>query len=73
MMRAALRRLNIAWLAARLVCQAIAQETRGTIFGRVMDSSGAAVPEARITAIQQETNLRTEAISNLEGNYVLPT
>jgi hypothetical protein len=72
MMRAALRRRIILCLAAWLVCQAAAQETRGTIFGRILDSSGAAVPEARITAIQQETNIRIEAVSNIEGNYVLP-
>jgi len=72
MMRAALHRPIVAWLAAWLVCQAAAQETRGTIFGRILDSSGAAVPEARITAIQQETNIRVEAVSNIEGNYVLP-
>jgi len=55
-----------------MACQATAQETRGTIFGRVLDSSEAAVPGARVTAIQLETNIRVEAVTNVEGNYVLP-
>lgn len=50
----------------------IAQEMRGTIFGRIVDSSGAAVPEARVVAVEQSTNIRIEAVTNLEGNYVLP-
>ena len=59
-------------LAAWTACQAMAQEMRGTIFGRVLDSSGAAIPGARVTAIQMETNIRVEAVTNMEGNYVLP-
>ncbi len=69
-------RPSIEWLAHLIVLLlplvAFSQETRGTIFGRVLDSSGAAVPGSRVQAVHQGTNLTTEAVTNAEGNYVLP-
>src|SRR5215831_3339259 len=50
----------------------MAQSFRATITGKVTDQSGAAVPNAKVKAIQETTNLEraTETASN--GNYTLP-
>ncbi|MCI0420725.1 MAG: carboxypeptidase-like regulatory domain-containing protein, partial [Acidobacteria bacterium] len=49
-----------------------AQEIRGFILGRITDPSGAAVPGARITVANEETNTSVTAQSNEEGNYNVP-
>ena len=49
-----------------------AQESRGKILGRVLDATGAAVPGASITGINEEMNTRVLATSNEAGNYELP-
>jgi hypothetical protein len=48
------------------------QETRGLITGRVTDSSGAVVPVAKITAVNEQTNVSTEGSPTAEGSYTLP-
>jgi hypothetical protein len=58
---------------AALICAgaaiAGAQETRGSIAGRVVDSSGAVVPAATVTATNLSTNVKLRAVSNHEGAY----
>jgi hypothetical protein len=49
-----------------------AQETRGAIQGRVLDSSGGAVAGAEVQASNVATGLEVTAKSNESGNYVLP-
>ncbi|HEY2934169.1 MAG TPA: carboxypeptidase-like regulatory domain-containing protein [Acidobacteriota bacterium] len=49
-----------------------AQEFRGSILGRVTDPSGAVVPGAAITIVNEATNVKAEAVSNDEGNYTVP-
>jgi hypothetical protein len=49
-----------------------AQEYRGTILGRVVDPSGAAVAEAVIRVTNEETNVRSDTASNEAGNYQIP-
>src|SRR5690349_18240600 len=39
----------------------LAQVTTATIYGRIMDPSGAAVPDAKITLLNEQTNARTTA------------
>ncbi|MGH9947475.1 MAG: carboxypeptidase regulatory-like domain-containing protein [Pyrinomonadaceae bacterium] len=51
---------------------ATAQETRGSIFGTVSDQNGAVVQGAAITATQQATNLKFNAVTNRDGNFRLP-
>ena len=48
-----------------------AQETRGSIQGRVMDSTGAVVPNVAVTAVNAGTNVASKTRSNAEGNYTL--
>src|SRR5262249_53877247 len=48
-------------------------QTLGEITGRLTDASGAAVPLARITATNVETNATRAALSNEVGIYSLPS
>lgn len=48
-----------------------AQTTYATITGSVRDPSGAAVPDAKITAINAETAVATTTTSNKEGVYTV--
>lgn len=50
----------------------LAQEYRGTIRGRVVDPSGAAVAGATINVTSSETNVATRTTSNELGNYQAP-
>ncbi len=60
-------------MLAALAC-AMAQETihYGSVGGRVIDPSGAVVAGARVTALQQETNLKAETATDREGRFRLP-
>lgn len=51
---------------------AAAQEFRATISGHVLDVSGAAVPNAKIQAINSATNETTTASSDATGSYSIP-
>ncbi len=58
-----------------LLCAAFclnAQESRATISGLVTDSSGAAVPDAQVSAINLETGLTVKSQANGQGLYVIP-
>ncbi len=48
---------------------AAAQEARGTIQGRVIDSSGAAVPGALVEVLNVATGVITPTTSNEQGSY----
>jgi hypothetical protein len=66
-------RKSILWLVPlALAATAMAQESRGTISGRVTDPSGAAVPGAKIEAYNADTNVALRTTSNETGNYQLP-
>ena len=49
-----------------------AQETRGTILGRVLDSSGAVIPGVAVRVTNAATNVTVSTRSNAEGNYEIP-
>jgi hypothetical protein len=51
---------------------ALAQETRGTILGRVVDPSGAVVPGAAVRATNPATNVTVSTQTNAQGNYEIP-
>lgn len=48
------------------------QEYRGSMTGRVLDPTGAAVPGARVTATNTATNVPFVTNTNVEGNYTIP-
>lgn len=45
----------------------------GSIAGQVRDSSGAAIPEAKVTATNAGTNAQRSALSNEAGDYAFPS
>jgi hypothetical protein len=49
-----------------------AQETRGLITGRVMDASGAVIPNARVTVRNLETGLAPSVTTSQDGDYTIP-
>jgi carboxypeptidase family protein/TonB-dependent receptor-like protein len=69
-----LRRVAAAIVAILcLLCTpAIAQEARGTVQGRVLDSSGAAVPGATVEVVNVATGVVTATTTNGEGSYRVP-
>src|SRR6478672_11974722 len=67
------RRLPIIGLAIWMAASAaLAQETRGSIRGRVIDSSGAVIPNVKLGATNLATNVTVSTVSNSEGNYEIP-
>jgi hypothetical protein len=52
--------------------QAAAQESRGAILGRVVDTSGAAIPAVTVKATNLNTNVSVSGQSNASGNYEIP-
>ena len=60
------RLLSLVWLVPALL---LAQGPYGRITGRVVDSSGSAVPGATVQVVNAGTNVATAASSDAEGNY----
>jgi hypothetical protein len=60
-------------LVAVLACAsgASAQESRGTITGRVVDSSGGALPGATVTAVNDDTNSTQTVPTSGSGTYTV--
>ena len=50
-----------------------AQLLQGSITGNVGDSSGAAIPDAKVVAKEQQTNFTRDTTTNTSGVYNLPT
>ncbi|MDZ4799816.1 MAG: TonB-dependent receptor [Bryobacteraceae bacterium] len=63
-------RLALTLLALGSLCSG--QDVRGRISGRVIDPSGAAVPNITVTATNADTQVRLSAITNEAGSYELP-
>jgi hypothetical protein len=62
--------------ATALVCLGtalVAQTDRGTISGTVTDPSGAAVPEAKVTAVHTATNSTFNTVSTSTGDFTIPS
>ena len=58
---------------ALLASSAMAQVTTGTVTGRVVDSSGGIVPNARVVLISEARGTRSVAVlTNESGDYVFP-
>ena len=48
------------------------QEARGTLLGRVSDSTGAVIVNAKVEALNTATGVKTNATTNESGDYSLP-
>ena len=56
-----------------LLCGSVfAQLNQGSVAGNVLDSTSAAVPDAKITAVGVATGTKYETVSGGAGNYRLP-
>lgn len=53
-------------------CLAMGQNATGSLGGSVLDSNGATVPGAKVTAINTTTNLKIETTTSDSGLYVFP-
>ncbi len=49
-----------------------AQETRGTILGRVLDPSGGVIPGVTVVVTNAETNVRNQTVTNDRGLFEIP-
>lgn len=64
---AAVAPLVIALLA--MVPHAMAQQIFGSVYGTVNDASGGAVPNAKVTIIDDDKGTRSDVTSNADGNF----
>jgi hypothetical protein len=48
------------------------QETRGTISGAVVDSSGAGIPGVKVLATETRTGTKASTVSDVAGQYTIP-
>src|SRR5262245_14168783 len=63
----------VAFLMLALGAMAVAaQESRGTIIGRITDSSGAAVTGVSVKVINMSTNVVAAAVTNESGSFNIP-
>ena len=61
------------WVAALLLALVLplsAQDSRGTVLGRVSDSTGAVVPNAEVRITNDATGVSAAAKTNDAGNFV---
>ena len=66
------RRIGVgAILVLLLSAAASAQETTASLRGAILDASGARVPSATVTAIQDETGFTRSGMSDAKGDYLL--
>ncbi|MCZ2155792.1 MAG: TonB-dependent receptor [Bryobacterales bacterium] len=68
-------RLRLLFIAVTLVLTAsllMGQAVTGSMVGTVLDSSGAAVPGAKVTITEMKTGLARSTTTNESGNYSFP-
>jgi hypothetical protein len=72
-------RRNFKWVATHLcvftllTSLAIAQRTTGALGGQVLDTQGAAVPNAKIRVTDQETGVVSNTVTSSAGTWNLPS
>jgi hypothetical protein len=72
-MKKVLYLLLIAWMTTVHLPAAFAQiAAAGQITGTILDTSGAVVPDAKITVTNTQTGVQRETRSNATGNYGVP-
>jgi hypothetical protein len=70
--------MRIKRLAALALClfvfvpSVLAQQTTGTVLGRILDDQGGALPGATVTATNPATGFVRDAVTDAEGVYRLP-
>jgi len=66
------RMVSFCLWAAVMAVALLAQSFTGSMVGTIRDNSGAVIPGAEIVVINAGTNVRTEARSDANGNYIAP-
>ena len=61
--------ITIACFAIALPVSGLAQQVYGSIFGTVTDASGSAVPNAKVSVVDELKNTRSDVATNESGNY----
>ena len=54
-----------------VACNLCGQSNRAVIVGNVLDQSGSAVPNAKVTVVKQATNASTTVTTSPEGQYTV--
>ena len=65
-------KLRLACLALCAALPALAQVTTATLYGRIMDPSGAAIPQAKILLTNEQTNATANGLSDAQGEFTIP-
>src|SRR5689334_4848526 len=60
-------------LATLVASICLAQVGTGRLDGGVVDATGGTMAGAKVTAIHQATQSKTETITNTDGNFVFPS
>src|SRR2546425_632251 len=67
-----MRRASSILVPLVLALCASGQDFRATISGQVTDATGAAIPNAKVSALQRATHQVTTAVTNQDGFFTLP-
>ena len=59
-------------LMVMFACGLLAQETRGTVGGRIVDPSGSAMPNVTVEITNTATNTKASTKTNEQGDYLAP-
>ncbi|HTS24265.1 MAG TPA: TonB-dependent receptor [Bryobacteraceae bacterium] len=68
-----IQRLAIVSVLFLLTIVGRAQTTNASIYGSILDSSGAAIPKANVTATNVKTGVALSTVSNDSGIYIFPS
>ena len=63
---------HVAWSLLFAALPLFCQDPRGTVLGRVSDSTGAVMANAEIRILNDNTGVSASARTNSSGNFVLP-
>ena len=67
-----IRRAFLEALVPLFYCAIASAQTTGVLRGTVKDPSGAVVPDARVTATLEDTNVARIVVSDPNGSYEFP-
>lgn len=67
------QRIAIVFALVLMAANAEAQTTNASLSGSVLDSSGAAVQKATVTARNVKTGVALSTVSNDDGIYIFPS
>src|SRR5438094_1736065 len=63
------RRIGLAVMLVAGLSPMFGQQNVGGITGKVVDASGAVIPDATVTALHKQTGIKREAVTTAAGIY----